>query len=709
MLRDYQVDICKRVGEAFDTHRSVMVQMPTGTGKTVVLAELVNEELRMKSEECGCAKVLIVAHRRELIEQIKATIKRLVASPPPGGGIVVESIQTISRRIGNFPTEELENFGLVIIDEAHHALAKTYKMMWKAWPDAKFIGLTATPCRMNGRGFTDLFDVLLQSWDIATFIKAKWLAKYDFVSIKADSHAQHLVNSLKLRGNDGDYLNKEMDEVLNKRPSIELLYLCFAKYAKERKGIVYAFNINHAQNIADYYQSKGVKAVAISSQTPENERRLIVEQFRSGGLQVLVSVDLFSEGFDCPDVEFIQLARPTLSLAKYLQMVGRGLRIAKDKEYCMVIDNVGLYRVFGLPSQVWDWEGMFEGVKADRYKNGNRQSPNVNNHLSLSHNQNNDNEMYLVVNHEQLEQTFESQKEDEKFTKVRNDLLSGRMGEVNRIGRQLVELVTPKYIHPIYVDLVNMHFFRTEDDERPSVVKVGGVEFIRYIPVMQSRTKKVLMLTDENRCTACTSFYSEFRLMDVDESCLKWNSGEWSNGSDTIVFLHDDTTEYYLSCCHLTDGSIVIMDVDGNYYCKREGHPRENIGRADTPAEEAALRTKIEKMEERIILMAVKDKAAKRMNAPYPEHVEPYRQGVKWGLRDSNGRVVAPPIYRKIKSEHDFFPFENLPLHWGVMDKLGKVLIEPKHDNVKITPDGKAIITSVTGKQTIINLKSPPK
>ena len=215
-LRDYQTDICSRVSEAFDKHRSVMVQMPTGTGKTMVLASLVSQ---LKIEN-----VLIVAHRRELIEQIKATIKRLNVD---NRNITVESIQTISRRptsngVATPPTggQGGHAFSLVVIDEAHHALAKTYKMMWDTWPEAKFLGLTATPCRLNGKGFTDLFDILVQSWDIPSFIKEKWLSTYDFVSIKADSQTQQLIGSLKKRGADGDYQVKEMNEVLNKRPSI---------------------------------------------------------------------------------------------------------------------------------------------------------------------------------------------------------------------------------------------------------------------------------------------------------------------------------------------------------------------------------------------------------------------------------------------------------------------------------------------------------
>ena len=350
MLRDYQIDICSRVSEAFEHHRSVMVQMPTGTGKTMVLAELV-KQLMMKDEG---VRILIVAHRRELIEQIKATIKRMKMD---SRNITVESIQTISRRI-----DALDFIpSLVVIDEAHHALAKTYKMMWDAWPDARFLGLTATPCRLNGKGFTDLFDVLVQSWDIPTFIKEKWLSTYDFVSIKSDGVTQRLIDSLQKRGADGDYQNKEMDMLLNKRPSIERLYQSFEEYGKDRKGIVYAINISHAKKIMELYQEHGIKAVAIDSKTPAAERQADIEAFKKGDIQVLVNVDIFSEGFDCPDVEFVQLARPTLSLAKYLQMVGRGLRVAKGKKNCVIIDNVGLYRVFGLPSQVWNWKATFEG------------------------------------------------------------------------------------------------------------------------------------------------------------------------------------------------------------------------------------------------------------------------------------------------------------------------------------------------------------
>ena len=700
MLRDYQIDICSRVSEAFEHHRSVMVQMPTGTGKTMVLAELV-KQLMMKDEG---VRILIVAHRRELIEQIKATIKRMKMD---SRNITVESIQTISRRIATIEFAP----SLVVIDEAHHALAKTYKRMWETWPDAKFLGLTATPCRLNGKGFTDLFDLLVQSWDIPTFIKEKWLSTYDFVSIKADSRTQQLISSLKKRGADGDYQVKEMDAVLNKRPSIERLYECVIEYAHNRKGFVYAINIDHARSIAEYYQEQGVNAVAIDSHTPVKERERIISSFRSGGLQVLVNVDIFSEGFDCPDVEFIQLARPTLSLAKYLQMVGRGLRPSKGKKNCMIIDNVGLYRVFGLPSQIWDWKSAFEGrmkMREERLKSRDERLKSRDNHSLIIH-QKIDTEMYLVVSHEQLDATFEQHTEDGRMMKVRNDLLSGKWGRVKRIDRQLVELLESKDDVHTYVDLVNMYFFKGTKDDKPRVVKLGGFEFIRNGNIILSRTRKVLLLPRSTICTLTMSFYSEFQGFDFKESCLAFEYGKWQNGTKRIIFLHDDSNEYYWSSSRLSDNSIVIMDADGNYYLKAEGQPRMFLGRTDTNEEREAMKAKITEVE-----TAAKKKKESEKNKPRREFeiigtVSPYRLGQKWGIRDSKGHIIVPPIYRKIKNEHNFFSFEDLPLHWGVMDKFGKVLVEPKHDKVEITPDGKAILTSITGKQTVINLKSPQK
>ena len=448
----------RQIEEAFRKHQSVMVQMPTGTGKTVLLAEEVkSEERRVKNHEEGKSEerrakevkseerrvknheevkseerrakevkseerrvknpcVWIVVHRRELVEQIKETLAKQLDSSlfvlhssltPLRSSLTtrVFSIQWLSKHY-----HELEEKpSLIIIDEAHHAVAKTYKEVMDAYPEARKLGLTATPCRLNRRGFTDLFDVLLQSWSVKKFIADGWLSMYDYMSIREDCEDWCIVKSLRKRGADGDFSLREMSEKLNVQPSIERLCDTILRYAPDKKGITYAIDIAHAERIAQYYREHGLNAVAISSKTPPEERKQLIEWFRNTNcheierdlntnchelssncrqfkiqnskiqnrlcrqfktqnskLNILITVDLFGEGFDCPDVEFIQLARPTLSLAKYLQQVGRGMRVFEGKKYCLILDNVGLYRLFGLPSDDRDWQAMFEGRVAGK-------------------------------------------------------------------------------------------------------------------------------------------------------------------------------------------------------------------------------------------------------------------------------------------------------------------------------------------------------
>ena len=368
----------QRIDAAFKSHRSVMVQMPTGTGKTCLLASVVYGEMERADKAC----VWIVAHRRELVEQILETLApgagRPLSQLELGAGLVssqlvsgagrplsqlrVVSIQWLSRHY----REMKERPSLIVIDEAHHAVAKTYAEVMNAYPEAKKLGMTATPCRLRKGGFTRLFDVLLMSWSTKRFIAAGRLSLYDYMSIKADSEDQRRVLGLTQRGADGDFSLKEMSEKLDVRPSIERICDTVLRYAADKKGITYAIDIAHAEHIAEEYRRHGIRAVAISSRTPKDERRTNIEKFKDGKIQVLVNVDLFGEGFDCPDVEFIQLARPTLSLAKYLQQVGRGLRVFEGKKYCLILDNVGLYRLFGLPSDDRDWQAMFEGTVAGK-------------------------------------------------------------------------------------------------------------------------------------------------------------------------------------------------------------------------------------------------------------------------------------------------------------------------------------------------------
>ena len=649
------------------------------------------------------------------------------------------SIQWLSKHYDEIEEEP----GMIVIDEAHHALAKTYKGMWDRFPKAKFLGLTATPCRLNGKGFTDLFDVLVQSWSVPEFISKGRLATYDFVSIKSDGVTQRLIDSLQKRGADGDYQNKEMDMLLNKKPSIERLYQSLEEFGKDRKGIVYAINISHAQKITKLYQENGVKAIAIDSKTPATERQQDIEAFKKGDIQVLVNVDIFSEGFDCPDVEFVQLARPTLSLAKYLQMVGRGLRVAKGKKNCVIIDNVGLYRVFGLPSQVWNWNAMFEG----KLKVGKRKETPKDREFFLMNGEQDDiqihpdSEMMMVMSHEELLQTIQYR----EFVNSRGEfaiikLPDGKMTVVNRQGEQVLE---PGDYYDMKLLDGNILFYRhcrkevcyydllsgaIIDDgsnvyDVPKVVTLEGWEFIKYGDVYMSRTY------EHFSWPYCPSKYDLFNFGDyliyrynylVDSGCQEWYYYEGGNGlmmkatidSNRVCFLRGDYEHVYWMCATLRCGCIVVMDSKQDYYLVDSYLKKTYIGCNNPKNENEDLHIVMPRLGKKYydeMMLQEKKKEASEMILLHEKsvagHVELYQAGKKWGIK-VDGRVVVPPLYRSIAQPVGAYcAFEEIPRYWGIMTLKGKVIVDAKYEKVEIRDGGIAVVTDITGKTQTIYLK----
>ena len=480
-LYNYQTEMKERIDVAFRSYRSVMVQMPTGTGKTVLLSEVVkSEEQRVKNPW-----VWIVVHRRELVEQIRDTLDSMLSCPystldttspllSENSRIKIMSIQWLSRHYQDMA----EKPSLIVIDEAHHAVAKTYAEVMNAYPEARKLGVTATPCRLNKKGFTDLFDVLLQSWPTKKFIADGRLSLYDYMSIKADSIDQRMVFGLTKRGADGDFSLREMSEKLDVQPSIERLCDTILRYASNKKGIVYAIDIKHAEHIAEQYRVHGIHAVAISSKTPNDERRLTIDKFKAGLIQVLVNVDLFGEGFDCPDVEFIQLARPTLSLAKYLQQVGRGMRVFEGKKFCLILDNVGLYRLFGLPSDERDWLSMFEGQIAGKgnITQAEEQYGVVAYSIReerLSITSDSQTELITVMTHEGQRMDL-----DVAYGYEIKGNEDGLLGIVDKDGNEVLPCVYNKVELKAY-GIAKLHSRRKIDRERPWIDLWNGVRFVR--------------------------------------------------------------------------------------------------------------------------------------------------------------------------------------------------------------------------------------
>ena len=872
-LFDYQEDMKERIEKALRLHRSVMAQMPTGTGKTYLLTAVIDSFVSNNPKE----KVWIVAHRRELVSQIDETVRKFHSYSASNTSSLLLSVKAMSIQWLMRHYDEIEEEpGMIVIDEAHHALAKTYKGMWDRFPKAKFLGLTATPCRLNGKGFTDLFDVLVQSWSVPEFISKGRLATYDFVSIKSDGVTQRLIDSLQKRGADGDYQNKEMDMLLNKKPSIERLYRSFEEYGKDRKGIVYAINISHANAIAEFYREHGIAAVAIDSKTPSSLRKELIERFKAssntsqnfskitpslytikegdfsnhpvkfskthpssltlkggstafpkplspqgtgdvtalrcseplrskdggpskvspdcagwdrlgmsgaskvspdflsagaskevskvspdcagwdrladtclrptdglGAIQVLVNVDIFSEGFDCPDVEFVQLARPTLSLAKYLQMVGRGLRVAKGKKNCVIIDNVGLYRVFGLPSQVWNWKATFEGkVKIGKKK----ETPKEREFFLMYGKQetmpvDQDSEMMMVMSHEELMQSLKYR----EFVDCNDDfaivkLPDGKMTVVNRQGEQVIEpgnyyemkflqgnilSYRPRRKTVCYYDLL-ARVVIDEDihaKDAPEVITINKWEFVEYNGLFRSRTYEYFALPFRPSQYDLWN-YGYYLIYNFQRStasgCQEWIYKEEDGGSmrmykensEKVCFLRGDHTHVYWLCADLYDSGIVVMDSHEDYYyvdsslkktyigCNQPKTESENLmvamPRLGKQVYDMEMQRRKKQEEQELLLMQEKSEAG---------HVELYQAGKKWGVK-VDGKVIVPPLYHSIAQPVGAYcAFEQIPQHWGVMTLKGKVIVDAKYEKVEIRDNGIAVVTGITGKTQTIKLK----
>lgn len=364
-LRPYQQDVKDKIFTLWKSEKNVMLQMPTGAGKTILFSSVINDIIKVPD-----SKILIIAHRKELLEQISSHLSKyniehgIISSTRKRSlekNVQVASIQTLTHKNNEEITKSFVP-DFIVIDEAHHTLANTYDQLWKLYPRSWKLGVTATPCRINGAPFTNHFSELISSLSVKELIEKGFLSDYTFYTENPDSDLSKAILSIKKKSSTGDYRIDDLLQNLNVERHVKKLVLSYSTYANGLKGIVYCISIEHAHNICEAYKNIGVVAEYIDSKTPKTEREQIVQDFKDGKIQVLVNVDIFSEGFDCPDVEFIQMARPTWSLSKYMQQVGRGLRTSLGKDKTIILDNAGMYARFGLPSDTRLWNATFAGV-----------------------------------------------------------------------------------------------------------------------------------------------------------------------------------------------------------------------------------------------------------------------------------------------------------------------------------------------------------
>lgn len=375
-LHPYQQKAKSDIFKAWDEVRHVMLQMPTGIGKTYLFSSIIHDinDWSMKTHTPN--KMLVIAHRKELIDQIDKSLSvfhvahSVLAGPKEqrnlSNPVIVSSIQTITHKANEGDVERLRSrIHFVIIDEAHHAMANTYRKLWKMFPEARFLGVTATPWRMNHSGFRRIFDKLILTQSVKKFISQGYLAPYNYYSLKPNSWVQGAIDGIHKFDQWGDYDEHALIDTMDIGHIRAQLVKSYQKLAWGKKGIIYSINKQHSANICNDYRRLGVRIVDIDDSTKPSLRKQYVDDFKAGKIDIIVNVNIFSEGFDCPDIEFIQLARPTRSLTMYIQQVGRGLRTTEGKSKCIILDNVGMYSRFGLPDANRHWMAHFRGQEVD--------------------------------------------------------------------------------------------------------------------------------------------------------------------------------------------------------------------------------------------------------------------------------------------------------------------------------------------------------
>ena len=363
-LRYYQFENKLKIYNEWQNCKSVMLQMPTGTGKTRLFVSIVNDILACRMHDEIVPSVLLVVHRKELVNQIAETLAsygleygiiQAGAEESRFCHIQVASVQTLVRRLQRWGRVRFE---FVIIDEAHHTPSPTYMKILDAFSDSKLLGVTATPHRLDYWGFAHIFDKLIVSPDPMEFIKSGFLSNYDYYSVPPECPIVDEINAIPIEK--GDFAEDSLIRLLDCGSIRSQVVDSYMKYGCGKKAIVYTINKAHNKHLCEEYQKRGISAVTIDCDTPQSERKQLLDEFKKGKIRIICNVNILSEGFDCPDVEVIQITRPTYSLSMYLQQVGRGLRVSPVKDKSVFIDNVGSYLRFGLPSEHRSWEKYFD-------------------------------------------------------------------------------------------------------------------------------------------------------------------------------------------------------------------------------------------------------------------------------------------------------------------------------------------------------------
>jgi DNA repair protein RadD len=352
ILRDYQTTDIAAPRECYTQGRNApLYQLPTGGGKTVVFATITS------AASAKGKHVLVVVHRRELLKQASAKLSwagvphGLIAAgfkPDPDQLVQVCSIRTVIRRLG-----KVGEFDLIIFDKAHHCQAETWKKLIAAKPKAMLLGVTATPCRADGKGLGiedgGCFDLLVIGPSIADLVKEGYLSPvHSFVPAQR-------IDLRGVRTQAGDYVANDLAKAVDTAAITGDAVAQYTKRAAHKPAIAFCATIAHAEHVAEQFREAGYRSVCVHGGTPALERDRAIAGLGNGEVEVLTSCDLISEGLDVPALHCVILLRPTKSFGLHMQQIGRGMRVAPGKDALIVNDHVGNCIDHGLPTSPRQW------------------------------------------------------------------------------------------------------------------------------------------------------------------------------------------------------------------------------------------------------------------------------------------------------------------------------------------------------------------
>jgi DNA repair protein RadD len=351
-LRPYQTDVVAEIEKALAAgQRRLLLVAPTGSGKTVVFCEIIKRYVEQHKT------VLVLAHRREIISQtsdklrangISHGIIQAGIDPRPMASVQVASVQTLWMRAMRSQAMALPPADLLVVDECHHATAMTWRKIIESYPDAVLLGTTATPCRGDGRGLGGIFEMMIQCPQVASLIEQGHL-------VRSRVYAPVDPNLKGVRTVAGDYVESQLAERMDRAKIIGDIVTHWHKFGERRKTVVFAVNVAHSIHLRNEFVRSGVRAEHIDGSTPKEERDAALARLASGDTDVIVNCMVLTEGFDCPDIGCIILARPTKKMGLYRQMIGRGLRPANGKTDAIILDHSGAVFQHGLPEDHVEW------------------------------------------------------------------------------------------------------------------------------------------------------------------------------------------------------------------------------------------------------------------------------------------------------------------------------------------------------------------